>query len=90
VDFPGSPALGDELSVGSRAWRWDGTGWARVLNAGQAASPFVKLGPFVSEIALFGNTSINNAQFVLINYLSFLTPGVGNITLTGRTPTRTP
>jgi len=55
--------------VGSRAWRWDGTGWARVANAGQAVSVFIEAGPFVSEVTFFGNTVINGTQFTLVNHI---------------------
>lgn len=34
MDFPSNPAVGQEHSIGSRTWRWNGTAWL-LLPAGE-------------------------------------------------------
>jgi hypothetical protein len=33
IDFPNSPSVGQELTVGDRTWRWDGTAWSAAIQA---------------------------------------------------------
>lgn len=41
MDFPGSPSLGQDYTLGGRTWRWNGTAWARLMNSGQSAAVWV-------------------------------------------------
>lgn len=62
IDFPTSPVLGDSYTYGSRTWIWNGSGWERVINAGQVVSVFV-VGVIVTDITALPND--NNAWYRL-------------------------
>jgi hypothetical protein len=52
IDFPSSPTVGQTYVFGARTWQWNGSGWARLVNAGQIVSVFVLLSPINLDSAI--------------------------------------
>lgn len=67
IDFPTSPVQGDTYTYNTRTWRWNGSGWERVVNQGQVVAVFVSPGVEVtSTVTALG--AIDNDWYTL-NYV---------------------
>ncbi len=73
VNFPTSPSVGQfypSVVTGNEPqWIWNGTGWARLVNAGQAVSIFIAAGPFVDNTLVFPNFTMAQTGFTLLTYV---------------------
>lgn len=38
MEFPTSPAIGTQVTLGALSWTYDGSAWGRTLNNGQLAT----------------------------------------------------
>jgi hypothetical protein len=70
LNFPTSPSVNEIYTLDTRRWIWNGSGWARVINEGQAVTVFVLGGPWVTDCIALPIAAINAANgFTLVNYV---------------------
>jgi hypothetical protein len=66
MDFPTGPTLGQQYTFAGRTWAWNGEGWVRLVNYGQAVSVFVPLEAVIQlDLLVFPAGPAN--PFVLLN-----------------------
>lgn len=52
IDFPNSPTLNQQFTVGDRVWTWDGTRWESVYSPIELAAPPLSYDPVTRSISI--------------------------------------
>lgn len=54
VNFPDSPTLNQEFTVGDRTWKWDGAKWVALVQSGGASSGGAASSDIILATMFFG------------------------------------
>ncbi|MCK9987660.1 MAG: hypothetical protein AzoDbin1_04132 [Azoarcus sp.] len=67
IDFPSGATVGQTHTAGNRTWIWNGTGWERQINRGQAIGAFY--GITEVQISVAALPAAIGQGFQLLNYV---------------------
>jgi hypothetical protein len=67
LNFPSTPALGDQYTIGTRTWAFNGAGWERIINSRQVLLSFVLIDLLIIDQAIAFNAPL--VGFTELNYI---------------------